>query len=619
MKYYFFLLFFVYQVSFLCGSFSSIELISTPTTIGADFDQGPAQLTKVGHFKAVVADITMARPSSGKNCLDWHSFFVMKGLLDLNGQMLVLHNDLVFAHAGALCSLGIIHGHDYALFLSPRAFYFPDYRTRSLDTAVIKGSFSNVRLVLQSDITLTSSITIAENSIIEGFGSLKTLIIPEGCRIVIADGKVLQCNNVNLVVQGAFDSETGKNTLDSIQCAGGSDSSSLLQISNNAKLVFKGDVFVPQGGKILIDATGGGIQGNVTFENKAHTLQDDRQSVSVQNVDGNVHATITASGALHTTQAFAGTTQLSFDARNASQTIQASSDFANPTKVIFDNGAMIAATGKGKIEIVLPAASEHGYVQFVFKGTSETQDTTGLIIDEQNECIIPKGVTVTTSGIGTVEVRKGGNIQVDGVFRCGSYETQENDAVAFIVADTGNITISKTGRMSLAYGKNQIIVQGSGHWDSTDGSTEINMDHGNPTEATLLKFIVDTGKISGEFRMHENAHQDLTDFVLRSADIGGKPVIKAFGIALALTNGHVVMKSTLLHFLQSDATIDPADPLGLEHLTPGLTVPNLLVKQGTFIALPSAQAHILGIDRDAAGSIRSYSVYEPTQGTINLT
>ena len=96
--------------------------------------------------------------SSAANLL-FDSVFPVSGMIALNGGTLTLNRDFMLSNTTIIQSLGDIVGNGHTLSLSPSITWLPPQAAQ----------FSNIKLVLNSDVTINSHITFA--------GSCVTIIL----------------------------------------------------------------------------------------------------------------------------------------------------------------------------------------------------------------------------------------------------------------------------------------------------------------------------------------------------------------------------------------------------------------------------------------------------------
>lgn len=158
------------------------------------------------------------------------SVFPVSGIIDLNGGTLSLNRDFIMSNTSVIESLGDIAGNNHTLSLSQSVTWLPS------DPA----TFSSIKLVLNHDITITSTITFAgtcvTNSLIDGNGFTITLGDPGALAIsgiltiqnatlqgvsgnnvdLLDDTSVLRLDNVTWIQNGDYTFGQGSFTIDNV-------------------------------------------------------------------------------------------------------------------------------------------------------------------------------------------------------------------------------------------------------------------------------------------------------------------------------------------------------------------------------------------------------------------
>lgn len=114
------------------------------------------------------------------------SIFPVRGSINLNGGTLVLNRDLIFNTVTSLQGLGTITGQNHVVTLSDNIITLPTNTVRFQDT----------KLVLNNDVTISSSITFTGICYIEGNGH--QLIMGANSGIKVGNNSTLLLHNVIL-------------------------------------------------------------------------------------------------------------------------------------------------------------------------------------------------------------------------------------------------------------------------------------------------------------------------------------------------------------------------------------------------------------------------------------
>src|SRR3990170_6630384 len=217
-----------YSHAIIQGSETVISVESAITFPAADNDN---TMLGFGWFKSGFAledDLTTCT---------FDAVYPVSGIVNLNGGILHLHQDLIFHNVTTIASLGTIQGFDHFIeFCSSITWFPPDPAT-----------FEDVKMIFRSDVSITSTMTFKGHCVLIGDGN-RINLSGDGAFVIDQDA-LFELRNIEIA--GVTDTN--------IRCV--DDSGTILL--DHARVVFLGNYTFDKGKLFFVDQVD--LVGSATF------------------------------------------------------------------------------------------------------------------------------------------------------------------------------------------------------------------------------------------------------------------------------------------------------------------------------------------------------------------
>ena len=306
--------------------------------------------------------------------------------------------------------------------------------------------------------------------------------------------------------------------------------------------------------------------------------------------------------------------KVTFDKAGATQSYAGTTSGA-PTEIPITDSSQLGTSGNGITTIT-------GNVVFNLGGTVATKNDTQFILEDTSQIVIADNSTLTIKGVGNLVATDNTKIIVgkNAKLILGTAESAATDQVGLIVKHNAALAdTDATSQFSHAYGRNDVSIMTGGKLDFPQGMVELNGKDGAMTpNSSLTALNVVGGLLDAKLSIYDNSVGS-TKVNFSAADLTAQPTIQYKNAAGIIDPLFMITTANLkgdmsLPTLNDKASIDPANKLGVEHLTPGDVLPNQVKgADGSYTALPSAASTVIGSYVDGTGK-EVYQVHVPATG-----